>query len=54
MKKKMLLNLLVETVNKRIPVIAGTGSNNTAAAIEMSKLCRNCWCRWTSCYNSIL
>ena len=26
-----------ETVNKRIPVIAGTGSNSTAEAIYMSK-----------------
>lgn len=28
---------VVKTVNGRIPVIAGTGSNNTAHAIEMSK-----------------
>lgn len=27
----------VNRVNKRIPVIAGTGSNNTSSAIEMSK-----------------
>ena len=36
-KKKNAIKFVVETVNKRIPVIAGTGSNNTAAAIEMSK-----------------
>lgn len=28
----------VDTVNKRIPVIAGTGSNNTIEAIKMSQL----------------
>lgn len=35
-RKKTIL-FTVETANKRIPVIAGTGSNNTKAAIEMSK-----------------
>ena len=29
----------VETVNKRIPVIAGAGSNDTAHAIELAKGC---------------
>ena len=29
--------MLIDKVNGRIPVIAGTGSNNTASAIEMSK-----------------
>ncbi|WP_040330159.1 4-hydroxy-tetrahydrodipicolinate synthase [Clostridium ihumii] len=36
-EKKDTIKFTVDTVNKRIPVIAGTGSNNTAAAIEMSK-----------------
>ena len=36
-ERKNAIKFVVETVNKRIPVIAGTGSNNTAAAIEMSK-----------------
>ena len=36
-EKKDAIKFVVETVNNRIPVIAGTGSNNTAAAIEMSK-----------------
>ncbi|MCQ2969249.1 MAG: 4-hydroxy-tetrahydrodipicolinate synthase [Clostridium sp.] len=36
-EKKNAIKFVVETVNKRIPVIAGTGSNNTAASIEMSK-----------------
>lgn len=36
-EKKDTIKFTVDTINKRIPVIAGTGSNNTAAAIEMSK-----------------
>ncbi len=37
-EKKRLYELTVETVNGRIPVIAGTGSNNTAQSIELTKL----------------
>lgn len=36
-EKKSAIKFTVDTVAKRIPVIAGTGSNNTAASIEMSK-----------------
>lgn len=36
-EKKDTIKFVVEKVNKRIPVIAGTGSNNTKAAIDMSK-----------------
>lgn len=36
-ERKETIKFVVNTVNKRIPVIAGTGSNNTAAAIEMTK-----------------
>jgi 4-hydroxy-tetrahydrodipicolinate synthase len=36
-EKKETIKFTVEVVNKRIPVIAGTGSNNTAASINMSK-----------------
>ncbi|NFV12536.1 4-hydroxy-tetrahydrodipicolinate synthase [Clostridium sporogenes] len=36
-EKKETIKFVVDKVNKRIPVIAGTGSNNTAAAIAMSK-----------------
>ena len=36
-EKKETIKFTVDVINKRIPVIAGTGSNNTAAAIEMSK-----------------
>ena len=36
-EKKEVIRFTVEKVNKRIPVIAGTGSNSTRVAIEMSK-----------------
>jgi 4-hydroxy-tetrahydrodipicolinate synthase len=34
---KKVIECAIETVNKRIPVIAGSGSNDTAYAIQMSK-----------------
>ncbi|EJE7236363.1 4-hydroxy-tetrahydrodipicolinate synthase [Clostridium sporogenes] len=36
-EKKETIKFVIDKVNKRIPVIAGTGSNNTAASIAMSK-----------------
>ena len=36
-ERKDAIQFVINTVNRRIPVIAGTGSNNTAASIEMSK-----------------
>lgn len=36
-ERKETIKFVVDTVNKRIPVIAGTGSNNTKSAIEMTK-----------------
>ena len=36
-EKKETIKFAIDTVNKRIPVIAGTGSNNTLSAIKMSK-----------------
>ncbi|NLH02456.1 MAG: 4-hydroxy-tetrahydrodipicolinate synthase, partial [Clostridiales bacterium] len=36
-EKKETIKFTVDTVNKRIPVIAGTGSNNTKHSIELSK-----------------
>ena len=36
-EKKEVIKFTVNITNKRIPVIAGTGSNNTKAAIEMTK-----------------
>ncbi|MFF2753975.1 4-hydroxy-tetrahydrodipicolinate synthase [Psychrobacillus sp. NPDC058041] len=35
-EKLELIQFVVEKVNKRVPVIAGTGSNNTAASIDLS------------------
>jgi 4-hydroxy-tetrahydrodipicolinate synthase len=32
-----VIELVVETANKKLPVIAGTGSNNTAEAIRLTK-----------------
>lgn len=36
-ERKSTIKFVVEKVNKRIPVVAGTGSNNTASAISMSE-----------------
>lgn len=36
-ERKETIKFTVEKVNKRIPVIAGTGTNNTEASINMSK-----------------
>jgi len=36
-EKKRVIALTVEAVGGRVPVIAGTGSNNTAASVEMHK-----------------
>lgn len=40
-EKKDVIKFTVDTINKRIPVIAGSGSNNTLASIEMSKYCES-------------
>ncbi len=37
LEKKETIKFTVDIVNKRIPVIAGTGGNNTSYAIELSK-----------------
>lgn len=36
-EKRELLDFVVKVVNKRVPVIAGTGTNNTAESIELTK-----------------
>lgn len=36
-ERKETIKFTVDTVNKRIPVIAGTGTNNTSASIAMSR-----------------
>lgn len=40
-EKKETIKFAVDTVNKRIPVIAGTGGNNTKSVIELSKYAEN-------------
>ena len=39
MERKEVIKFTVDTVNKRIPVIAGSGTNNTAYSIELSRYC---------------
>jgi len=36
-ERREAIKFTIEMVNKRVPVIAGTGSNNTAYSIELSK-----------------
>lgn len=36
-EKKKVIKFSVEVVNKRVPVIAGTGTNNTKSSIELSQ-----------------
>ena len=46
-EKKWLFTTTVETVaasDRKIPVIAGTGSNNTRRAVELSRLAEGCGC----------
>ena len=40
-ERKAVIKFTVEVVNRRIPVIAGSGSNNTAYAIELSQYCES-------------
>ena len=39
-ERKTTIKFVVDKVNRRIPVIAGSGSNNTAYSIELSKYCQ--------------
>ncbi len=40
-EKKQTIKFVIDTVNRRTKVIAGTGSNNTLDAVEMSKFAEN-------------
>lgn len=40
-EKKQTIKFAIDKVNKRIPVIAGTGGNNTKNVIELSKYAEN-------------
>lgn len=37
-EKLELFRVVVNRINKRVPVIAGTGSNNTADSVKMTKM----------------
>ncbi|WP_047981217.1 4-hydroxy-tetrahydrodipicolinate synthase [Ornithinibacillus contaminans] len=41
-EKKQLFSHVVKIVDKRVPVIAGTGGNNTQTSIELTKEAENC------------
>lgn len=43
-EQKRLMKLTVEIVNKRIPVVAGTGSNNTAEAVDLTRYAKKAGC----------
>ncbi len=45
-EKKQVIAFTVNTVGKRIPVIAGTGGNNTKSVIELSLYAKSARCRW--------
>ncbi|MBI2903057.1 MAG: 4-hydroxy-tetrahydrodipicolinate synthase [Candidatus Methylomirabilis oxyfera] len=38
---RRVIELAIQTVNKRIPVVAGTGSNSTAEAIDLTRFAKN-------------
>lgn len=38
---KRVVEITISTVNKRVPVIAGAGSNNTEEALELTKFAKN-------------
>lgn len=38
---RRLIELAIQTANKRIPVVAGTGSNSTAEAIDLTRFAKN-------------
>ena len=40
-ERKAVIKFTVEVVERRIPVIAGSGSNNTAHAVELSQYCES-------------
>lgn len=50
-EKKATIKFAVEVANKRVPIIAGTGGNNTVSCIEMSRYAESVRSRWTfNCY----
>jgi len=44
-EQKRLIDMTLETVNKRVPVIAGTGSNCTEEALDLTKYADRAGCK---------
>ena len=53
-EKQELIKFTVNAVNRRVPVVAGTGGNNTKDVISLSKYAESCRSRWSFNCNSIL
>ena len=53
-EKQSLIKFTLDVTKKRIPVIAGTGGNNTLEVISLSKYAESCRSRWTSYSYTIL
>ena len=51
---KAVIKFAVDVVAKRIPVIAGTGSNNTRNKYRAVRVCRIGWSRWLTVGYSVL
>lgn len=49
-----VIRFAIERVNHRIPVIAGTGSNCTATAVQLSKEASEAGAEGGACCNSVL
>lgn len=43
-EQKRLMEITVETVNKKVPVVAGAGSNNTEEAVSLTKYAKKAGC----------
>lgn len=43
-EQKRLIKITVETVDKRVPIVAGTGSNSTAEAIDLTRSAKRAGC----------
>lgn len=53
-EKQELIKFAVKNVDGRVPIIAGTGGNNTKDVISLSKYAESCRSRWPFNCNSIL
>jgi len=43
-EQKHLLKIAIETINKRVPVLAGTGSNSTQEALDLTSYAKKAGC----------